>query len=229
MFVVDTDAYAGDFARQICAYMTGQLSEYGPGVKIAHQFQAEHRALYDRFRDKILHVSSEGEPGSPVTIWPTENRFQDEFGNCWDVDADEKEIKHCFEISVLNWYENAKEDEFNAAQLNNDESRMQHVNALHESMEAALRDGPRMLPVYESVGIFFCDQANLIEEECTFLRNRAVAFCANYWPAESGANIQIKQFRLIRFEIAPRIGVTRKWEITPAKKTRPKARPLVVR
>jgi len=39
IFVIDTDTYAGNFERPMCAYMTGRVGECGVGEEFAEMFK----------------------------------------------------------------------------------------------------------------------------------------------------------------------------------------------
>ena len=41
LFIVDTDQYAGNFEREMCAYMTGAVGECGVGEEYAKMFNEE--------------------------------------------------------------------------------------------------------------------------------------------------------------------------------------------
>jgi len=40
-FIIDTDQYAGNFEREMCAYLTGTVGECGVGDEFAELFSKE--------------------------------------------------------------------------------------------------------------------------------------------------------------------------------------------
>ena len=83
VFVIDTDKYAGNFERETCAYVTGQLGECEVGEDEADLFeQAVSLGVIDanlekEIENKILQVDDEG-IFRPVEVWSTEQSRVDE-------------------------------------------------------------------------------------------------------------------------------------------------------
>jgi hypothetical protein len=69
--VVDTDSYAGNFERELCAYVTGQIGECGVGEDVAKCF-SEHIAHLEWWDKHIVQRSKPRPDPSckrPVTIY----------------------------------------------------------------------------------------------------------------------------------------------------------------
>lgn len=73
IFVIDTDGYAGNFHREMCAYVTGHVGESGAGDK--------EREIYinevDEYDDDLVS-SFDSEPSS---IWPSPAESPQKYGS----------------------------------------------------------------------------------------------------------------------------------------------------
>lgn len=77
--VIDTDQYAGNFERQMCAYLTGQSGDCGAGREIALVAQDEIEHL-DWWKRHIVQVPNEHGTKRPVAIHPTPGYFNNGMG-----------------------------------------------------------------------------------------------------------------------------------------------------
>ena len=57
IFVIDTDSYAGNFERSMCAYLTGRVGECGVGGDEAELFNKETGV--DKYDDRYWYVNSQ--------------------------------------------------------------------------------------------------------------------------------------------------------------------------
>jgi len=62
-FVIDTDTYAGNFEREMCAYMTGMIGDCGVGDEYV-DFE-----IQDMFHDNVKSVADDSGCYRPVTIY----------------------------------------------------------------------------------------------------------------------------------------------------------------
>jgi len=81
LFVVDTDAYAGNFEREMCAYMTGQIGECGVGGVLAALARVEIPNVVAQLEDLIEQVPDEHGCHRPVSILPNPRYGNDGHGN----------------------------------------------------------------------------------------------------------------------------------------------------
>lgn len=80
VFVIDTNRYAGNFERQVCAFMTGILGASGVGEKEAEKFfedlgltSEENQMLNNPFADLVVQIPRDSECCySPCSIWGNE-------------------------------------------------------------------------------------------------------------------------------------------------------------
>lgn len=69
LFVIDTNAYAGNFERDMCAYMTGHVGDCGVGIGMAELYaKDEGEPLY-----RVISVPDEQGCNRPTSIWPSPN------------------------------------------------------------------------------------------------------------------------------------------------------------
>jgi hypothetical protein len=68
-FVINTNRYAGNFEREMCAYITGQVGECGVGSSLAGEFNAEEGAdLADEFERIIKFKMDDVGCSRPVSL-----------------------------------------------------------------------------------------------------------------------------------------------------------------
>lgn len=83
VFVVDTNKYAGNFEREMCAFITGQVGECGVGDGTAEE-EAENIRNLPWFQDNVAQEADEHECYRPASIWPSPGRFNDGYGGHHD-------------------------------------------------------------------------------------------------------------------------------------------------
>jgi len=77
-FIIDTNRYAGNFERELCAYCTGHVGDCGVGQDMAEVFFKEVEE--DPFEEYILPTPDEHGCCRPVSIWPTPDWSNDGMG-----------------------------------------------------------------------------------------------------------------------------------------------------
>ncbi|MFA6159397.1 MAG: hypothetical protein WC763_07265 [Candidatus Paceibacterota bacterium] len=75
LFVIDTADYAGNFERELCAYITGTIGDCGVGEDMAQIYDKEVGvdSFTNPFEDIILSEPDEQGVCRPVTIYPAPN------------------------------------------------------------------------------------------------------------------------------------------------------------
>lgn len=129
-FVIDTDQYAGNFEREMCAFVTGQIGECGKGSKQAVLFHCDHPLRIDEFENLVVQFPDGHGNHRPTAIWPT-------------------------------------------------------PGTMNESGSGA---------AYQSVAIFLDSEPS--DEIITFMKKRALQFCAEY-----NCPLSITGYRLLRLEL----------------------------
>lgn len=85
IFVIHTDAYSGNFERELCAYITGQIGECGVGEDLASDFLDEvGDEAADLFSDIVMQVNDDRGCARPCAIYATPGRLNDGYGNMRD-------------------------------------------------------------------------------------------------------------------------------------------------
>jgi hypothetical protein len=81
--VIDTDSYAGNFEREMCAFITGQVGECHVGSGVAWEEEENIRHL-SWFKDHIAQEEDDDQCARPASIWQTPGRFNDGYGGHYD-------------------------------------------------------------------------------------------------------------------------------------------------
>ncbi len=81
LFVVDTNAYAGSFEREMCAYITGQTGECGVGQEQAELAKQEIPDVVAQLEKLIESIPDEHGCYRPVSIFPNPRYGNDGNGN----------------------------------------------------------------------------------------------------------------------------------------------------
>lgn len=105
--IFDTDQYAGNFEREMCAYVTGVIGECGKGKHMQSHFQEDHPELVEEYEDSIFTEQLNQEPDDngcrrPVQIWATPGWFNSGMGQHWRIDDHDPKIvvQKYFEANV---------------------------------------------------------------------------------------------------------------------------------
>jgi hypothetical protein len=186
--VIDTDQYAGNFEREMCAFLTGQTGECGVGKEIANKARQDIKHL-PWWISHIAQAPDEHGTLRPTTIWPTPGWFNNGMGKHYPDSPD--------------YYEKAKADAVESAKIRNetqlsyirrrldtqtfdDESKPRGwtkaacLRALenHEQFVEGIRNSDTRYPAYMSVGLFVNEfpPADVITE----LKDRITFFCEHY-------------------------------------------------
>ncbi|MBU1976527.1 MAG: hypothetical protein KKA62_01075 [Nanoarchaeota archaeon] len=91
LFVIDTDTYAGNFERQMCAYVTGQIGECEVGKEQARLAKQEIPEVVAQLEELIKSVPDEHGCHRPVSIFPNPRYGNDGQGNQALLTAENRE------------------------------------------------------------------------------------------------------------------------------------------
>ncbi len=178
-FVVDTEQYAGNFERQLCAYSTGIVGECTIGSEEASQF-AEENPGPNPFEEKILQPPDEHGCRRPVEIWSTPGWFNNGMGGHFRLGENGTEAQEHYKEECL---AQSRKKSYAA-----EESNQQHKQEWEEKAQRPFTEHP----AFQSVAIFFGEEptADMIE----ILKKRSRAFCRR-------ENITVIGFRLLSLSI----------------------------
>ncbi len=79
LFVIDTDRYSGNFEREMCAFVTGQIGECGVGEEMANAYESAVEDGPD-MDNLVAQEMDEHGCARPATIWPTPGWWNDGVG-----------------------------------------------------------------------------------------------------------------------------------------------------
>jgi len=88
LFVVDTDHHAGNFERELCAYVTGQVGDYEPNTMVSDEFDkfCDELPGQDPFRDLVKLTKMSTGTHEPCMIWPTPGFVSDGSGRVYPTE-----------------------------------------------------------------------------------------------------------------------------------------------
>lgn len=92
IFVIDTNQYAGNFERQLCAYLTGCVGECEVGAEYGATLPLP---LKEAFSEIVDYVSDEHGCARPATVWTTPGLYNDGLGNIEKGDGTNKFPAFC--------------------------------------------------------------------------------------------------------------------------------------
>lgn len=168
IFCVDTDSYAGNFERELCAYMTGIVGECGVGDECQKLYEADDLAPLEDLVD--AWVPDDHGCHRPAAIQTTPGWFNDGVGNHYrEADYDPAEVLKKHNEAVEDYAKNTCEKVYadkDYAKKEADRHRKEHT--LKKFTKKNMR------PAYNSVGIFLTREPT--EGEIEFLKARANKF-----------------------------------------------------
>ncbi len=182
VFVVDTEQYAGNFERPLCAYVTGCVGECEVGTEEAERFAAEVPG--DNPFEEIIEDVPDDETACrrPATVWATPGWFNDGMGGHFrdgdDEAAQQHFVKENLEYSKLKHYADPK---------HNEEHRLE--------FEALALQPFTRCPAYLSAAICFSEKPS--DEFIALMKRRAADFCHE-------RDITLTGFRLIELTLSER-------------------------
>src|SRR3989344_1236736 len=80
LFIIDTNTYAGNFEREICAYITGQIGECGVGEENAKLAKQQIPLITAQLEDLVEMVPDKHGCARPVAIFPNPKYGKDRYG-----------------------------------------------------------------------------------------------------------------------------------------------------
>jgi len=188
-FVIDTENYAGNFERQMCAYATGQIGHCGVGEEEQGLFGEDEDI--DKFDDLITLEPDEHGCSRPVKIYLTPGWFNNGVGGHYNESEpgvlERAQIEH--DASVRDYAENSIRRCYDHMPDYAEERAAQYIK---DNVGKPLRK----YPAYMSVAI--CLNREPTQEESDQIKVRAQKF-ANEHKNFDGASdpITITGFRLV--------------------------------
>ena len=148
LFVIDTNRYAGNFERQMCAYVTGRIGECGVGKEYAELARQEIPDVVAKLEELIEGVPDEHGCNRPVSIFPKPGWFNPGVEGHFR-DGQEEEALVYYKQEVEKHYKKVPES---YAEHLREEVRKKSQQKIDEAN--ALTQAPKY-PAYMSVAIYF--------------------------------------------------------------------------
>jgi len=179
VLIADTENYAGNFEREMCAWVTGRIGDCGVGNELASKVSAEEdpdptdpritmsTELWEWCQDWIEMVPDEHANYRPVAIGPTPGYFNDGHGNHYKEGADPETVRLAYN---------------KALEQQAERSRNAYVNKEYGEKEAQRilerLDQPGHHSAYQSVEMYFMKEppTHLVEE----MTERVKVFCQEH-------------------------------------------------
>lgn len=193
-FVIDTDAYAGNFEREMCAYLTGVVGDCGTGHETARAFRKQFPD--NHFDENVIKYFDDNGCYRPCEVYPTPGRFNHGSGKHYDDDADMTEVQADFIAKQEAYYASLIE----LAEQNIADGKIEWTRDLagfRKRIEEVKTQEIQKYPAFESVAIAF--KCKPSDEDIEFLKHRAHEFVADkeLLMRKYISDVNIRGFRLI--------------------------------
>lgn len=212
LFVIDTEDYAGNFERELCAYITGRVGECGVGDDMAELFKKEVGEPFD----EVIEETDEHGCNRPTTIYPTPGWFNDGMGGHYKK-GDEKRALVEYRKNMAEYHRNSCYHAYLKSWLEKPESRDGYIKAgwTEEKLKKAVADEETQAvkaenakkiykwPAYQSVAISF--EKKPTDKQIKLMKERAEKFAklpSKYVIGPKECRIKkIMGFRLIKNKV----------------------------
>jgi hypothetical protein len=158
-FVIDCDQYAGNYEREMTAYITGCIGDCGVGGELSKELSKDGIAL-GFFDDLIINEPDENGCARPCKMWDTPGWFNEGLGGNFQ-DGQEEEAKAFHRKACLE-----RANDLRSVHPKNAESHKQRWLEKADEFEK--------YPSYNSVAI--CMERAPTEEELNVLKSRALKY-----------------------------------------------------
>lgn len=183
-FIIDTDKYSGNFEREMCAYLTGQIGDCGVGAEYRELFFKEESINFDN----VINQPDDNGCYRPCYIESTPGWINTGMGNFYreSDDIEEKKILKDYVDSIIE-YEQIQIDHYKSIKkkLENGETYSNwttkscdvELKRLKAKIEKAKKTKTfYKYPCYNSVAIFFDKKPSA--EQIALMKERANKFSA---------------------------------------------------
>jgi hypothetical protein len=218
IFVIDTNEYAGNFEREMTAYLTGRIGECEVGREMAEIFRKDLKDEDEELFENVTSVPDDNGCHRPATIWPNPRYANDGMGGHYTKEnANQKELCERYAKSVEDYEtphikqkEGIIEDLQAGKTVSNwtvEGAEREIARAKKEIQEAKNLKKVSCYPAYMSVGIWFYSEPT--KEQITLMKERAANFAkvkrelGRSWDSnifDKNFKLTIEGFRLIKFE-----------------------------
>lgn len=152
-FIVDTDAYSGNFERQMCAYITGLCGECGQGREIAEKAYKALGKTAEWFEANVISKTDDHGCFRPVAMHPTPNFYNDGMGGAYD-DSMDKDFVYKRYVKAVEDYRLPLIAEAEKKIAAGEKGWKPTLLAEKEIIEASKKNGPGKCPSYQSIIVY---------------------------------------------------------------------------
>lgn len=178
-FIIDTDTYAGNFERELCAHITGHIGDCGVGDDFVES------GIELRFKT-ILQIPDDRGCYRPCSIWPTPGYLNNGMGFGYKP-GQEKEALEALKKSYLDYA-----DHMLKVYAHSPETAIRESDRWKKKAEEAIEPG-----AYEccnSVIIYF--ESKPSKKQVQIMKERASSFTEKF----NKYSFKIERFRLAQFK-----------------------------
>jgi hypothetical protein len=211
IIVIDTANYAGNFERELCAYVTGQYGECGVGDDLAQQVASEIRHI-GWWNDHIAHEADDRGCHRPASIWTTPGWFNNGSGGHYRDDPANYEAARAAAVqSMKDWHaqhevairDRLARNDFEPESKPGAWTKEACLSTIERNAASVQRvaESQHRYPAYLSVAIFVDEFP--AQEVLDELKERAAHYCANYKSFSRFSSIDVIEltgFRLVEPE-----------------------------
>jgi hypothetical protein len=185
IFVIDTDSYAGNFERDLCAYVTGVIGECSVGEEYAKLYYQETGEVCSQFEDNIDRRSDDNGCCRPTSLYPTKGWLYDGgTGKVPEAEFNQEVANEKYRIHTAKYFQDqlahtekidVNNERYKKAGWN-ESSKAKEINRLQKEIDRCLSEKtvcPRTAP-NNSVAIFFNGTPS--DKQIAIMKERAAKF-----------------------------------------------------
>lgn len=206
LLVIDTNQYSGNFERELCAYVTGQIGDCEVGEELADEAKEsmEHLAWWDS-HIKQVEDEDHSEVFRPCAIYENPDYFNDGYGGHYLKSISQEELDiikdRVINATIQRDAQSVEDVTKRLAEKNfthgwTEETCKKYLNQVKSNQEA-LKSGPvRQHVAYMSVAIYMDELPP--KDVLSEAKARAYEFFQNCYNYNAGAAVEITGFRLLK-------------------------------
>lgn len=210
-FIIDTNKYAGNFEREMCAYLTGRIGECGVGQEFAALFEKE----YEPFENVVDVADEDNGCRRPCEIEIHPGYFNTGMGNHYSrknkpddsvILADYAKSIEGYELSHIDNYKHIIKTLNEGGKYSNwtVEAAEREIKRCEKRIETAKKATKYSeYPAYMSVAIFFDSRPS--QEQINLMKGRAGTFAGakrgiSTYSWDKNFELEIEGFRFVEIK-----------------------------
>jgi hypothetical protein len=185
VYIIDTTEYAGNFEREMCAYITGMTGDCGVGREFAEMYSQDTGEDESKFYEFVEQRADDNGCMRPCSIHPTPGWFNHGMGEHFKIGEDAKALKDYVKVVTSESKENIKNLEGTKAKLLRGEKYAnwtvaacdREIKENKKEIEKVMKlKKPSHFAAYLSVAIYFHKKPT--QELTDLMKRRALNFAA---------------------------------------------------